>query len=158
MTHSLMSSLNGWYLDDGTISDELPVLLDDINRILAFCEVSGLPLNTDKCEVFFINASVDDESHMFSEISKLLPGIKKVDESSFELLGSPIFESGLEKMISSKVQSLISMCDRLQLLDVHPALCIFKSSLSHCRFSYFYCYSTWKCSEHFGNFRKTKNR
>ena len=28
------------------------------------------------------------------------------------------------------------MCDRLQLLDVHPALLIFKSSLSHCRFSY----------------------
>ena len=77
MTHSLMSSLNGWYLDDGTISDELPVLLDDINRILAFCDVSGLPLNTVKCEVFFINASVDDESHMFSDISKLLPGIKK---------------------------------------------------------------------------------
>lgn len=30
MTHSLLSRLNGWYLDDGTIGDELPVLLTDI--------------------------------------------------------------------------------------------------------------------------------
>lgn len=95
-----------------------------------------MPLNTEKCEVFFINASVDDETHMFSEISKLLPGIKKVDESTFELLGSSIFEAGLEKMISSKIESLSSMCNRLQLFDVHPALCIFKSSMSHCIFNY----------------------
>jgi len=136
MTHSLGSKLNGWYLDDGSTGDELPVLLDDIRKILAFCEVSGLQLNAAKCEVFFVNGSADEQDHMYAEISGLLPGIKKVDEASFELLGTPIFESGLESMFSSKIESMRLMCNRLKLMDVHPALCILKKSLSACRFSY----------------------
>ena len=136
MTHSLLSRFNGWYLDDGTIGDELSTVLVDIQKVLSFYDVSGLRLNPKKCEVFFINATPDEESHMYAEISALLPGIKKVDESSLELLGSPVFETGLEKMFSSKAESIKLMCDRLKLMDVHPALCVFRKCLSSCRFSY----------------------
>src|ERR1700704_1818479 len=52
MTHSLLARLNGWYLDDGSIGDVLSVVLEDIKKVLDFCEVSGLPLNSSKCEVF----------------------------------------------------------------------------------------------------------
>lgn len=86
--------------------------------------------------VFFVNGSSGEQDHMYAEISELLPGIKKVDESSFELLGASIFEEGLEKMFSSKIESISLMCDRLKLMDVPPALCVFKKSLSACRFSY----------------------
>ena len=65
---------------------------------MSFCEISGLPLNASKCEVFFVNASAEDEASMYADISALLPGIKKVYESSLEILGSPIFELGLERM------------------------------------------------------------
>ncbi|XP_037026722.1 uncharacterized protein LOC119067714 [Bradysia coprophila] len=136
MTHSLSSRLNGWYLDDGCVGDVLSVVLSDIRKVLAFCELSGLPLNANKCEVFFINASGDDETRMYAEISALLPGIKKVDESTLEILGSPIFESGLERMFSSKIEAIKLMCDRLKLMDVHPALCVFRKSLGSCRFNY----------------------
>jgi len=136
MTHSLSSRLNGWFLDDGTIADVLSVVLDDISKVLGFCELSGLPLNTKKCEVFFVNASEEDEAKMYADISALLPGIRKVDESSLEILGSPIFESGLERMFTSKIETIKLMCDRLKLMDVHPALCIFKKSLGSCRFNY----------------------
>lgn len=70
------------------------------------------------------------------KISDLLPGIRRVDESSLEILGTPIFESGLKRMFSSKIKSLSLMCERLKLMDVHPALCIFKKSLDSSRFSY----------------------
>src|ERR1700704_2377336 len=73
---------------------------------------------------------------MYAEISNLLPGIRRVDESSLEILGTPIFESGLRRMFSSKTESLSLMCDRLKLMDVHPALCVFKKSLDSSRFSY----------------------
>lgn len=136
MTHSLSSRLNGWFLDDGTIADVLPVILEDIKKVLAFCDLSGLPLNPNKCEVFFINASKEEEANMYAEISALLPGIKQVDESTLEILGSPIFESGLERMFSSKIEMIKLMCDRLKLMDVHPALCIFMKSLGSCRFNY----------------------
>jgi len=75
LTHSLISRLNGWYLDDGTIGDELDSLLRDIQRILEFCESSGMELNSSKCELFFVNASKEEEDHSYDKISKLLPGI-----------------------------------------------------------------------------------
>ena len=97
-THSLDSKLNGWYLDNGTIDDELEALLLDIRRVLDFCESSGMELNTEKCEVFFMNASEEEEEEMYREISGLLPGIRKVDKSTFELLGAPIFEECFQRI------------------------------------------------------------
>ncbi len=41
---------------------------------------------------------------MYSEISDLLPGIRRVDESSLQILGTPIFESGLR--LSSTLHNL----------------------------------------------------
>ncbi|XP_037044233.1 uncharacterized protein LOC119080104 [Bradysia coprophila] len=136
MTHSLDARLNGWYLDDGSIGDVLSVVLGDIRKILEFCDLSGLPLNAKKCEVFFVSASEGEAARMYSEISSLLPGIKRVDESSLEMLGSPVFELGLERMFSAKVESIKLMCDRLTLMDVHPALCVFRKSLGSSRFNY----------------------
>ena len=159
MTHSLSSRLNGWYLDDGTIGDVLSAVLEDIKRVLAFCEVSGLPLNAKKCEVFFINASDEEKAHMYAEISALLPEVKEVDESSLEILGSPIFESGLERMFSSKIETFKLMCERLKLLDIHPALCIFKKSLGSCKFNYLFSSRTFLLPERLkmidGIFRST---
>jgi len=136
MTHSLSSRLNGWYLDDGSVGDVLSVILEDIKKVLAFCDVSGLPLNTGKCEILFVGASEEHETRMYAEISALLSGIRKVDESSLEILGSLIFESGLERMFSRKIETISVMCDRLKLMDVHLALCIFKKSLGSCIFNY----------------------
>lgn len=39
-------------------------------------------------------------------------------------------------MLSSKAESVSLLCNRLKFLDVHPALCIFKSSLPAPRFNY----------------------
>jgi len=83
-----------------------------------------------------VNSTAEEEDSMYAEISNLLPGIRRVDESSLEILGTPIFESGLRRMFSSKTESLGLMCDRLKLMDVHPALCVFKKSLDSSRFSY----------------------
>lgn len=84
LSHSLSSRLNG---------DEFHVILNDVKAILKFCEESGLSLNPTKCEVFIFNASPDEHAAMFEKLNALLPGIKELDESSFDLLGAPIFES-----------------------------------------------------------------
>ena len=80
--------------------------------------------------------SLQEVTDMYADISALLPGIRKVDKSSLEILGSPIFESGLERMFSSKIEMIKLMCDRLKLMNVHPTLCIFRKSLGSCRFNY----------------------
>ena len=93
-------------------------------------------MNAEKCEVFFVNASIEEEDEMYREISNLLPGIRKVDKSSFELLGAPIFDEGVHSLFSAKIDCVELLSKRLKLLDVHPALCIFKSSVSAPRFNY----------------------
>lgn len=52
MNHSLSPRLNGWVLEYGTVAYVLSVVLDDIRKVLDFCD---LPLNSKKCEVFFVN-------------------------------------------------------------------------------------------------------
>lgn len=59
---------------------------------------------------------------MYAETLVLLPGIRKVDKYSLEVLGSPILQVGFERM--SKVESLELLGDRLKLVDVHPDLCV----------------------------------
>lgn len=71
---------------------------------------------------------------MMTKISKLLPGIRKLDDSSFELLGAPILRAGLVRMLTSKIKSVKILCSRLRVLDVHQALCLFRYSLSSPRF------------------------
>jgi len=134
LTHSLSSRLNSWYLDDGTLGDNVESLKVNIKQVKEFCVESGLCLNTEKCEVYIFNADEETKENIFSEISCLLPGIRKLDDVSFELLGAPIMKDGLTRMLSSKIESIKSMCNRLKNLDVHQALCLFRQSLSSPRF------------------------
>lgn len=83
--------------DDGTIGDQFHVVLEDIRRVLSFFTESGLSLNTEKCEVDFINSSLDAKNSMLAKLNVLLPGIKLLDEDSFKLLGAPILEPGLSR-------------------------------------------------------------
>jgi hypothetical protein len=74
------------------------------------------------------------EDRMLSQINDLLPGVRKLNEESFELLGAPIFQNGINRILNEKYDVVKIMCDRLKILDVHPALCLFKSSLSTPKF------------------------
>lgn len=134
LTHSLSSKLNCWYLDDGTLCDNFCTLLTDIRRTLEFCKESGLCLNTSKCEIYFQNATQSEEDNMYSAISDLLPGIRKMNDTTFELLGAPILRTGLVRMLAMKIESVKILCNRLKVLDVHQALCLFRHSLSSPRF------------------------
>lgn len=88
LTHSLHSRLNAWFADDGTIGDNLETILDDVAKVLAFSDESGLTLNPTKYEVYFINTPPDLKSETLEKLSHLLPGIKVLD--SFDS-GMPIY-------------------------------------------------------------------
>ena len=55
LTKSLKSELNLWYLDDGSIADDLEVVLSDYIKILEASESLGPPVNPNKCELYLIN-------------------------------------------------------------------------------------------------------
>lgn len=133
---NLASRLNAWFLDDGTIGDEFNILLEDIDKVLEFCNESGLTLNSSKCEVFFINTSPEAQTEMMQKLNRLLPGIKVIDAASFQLLGAPILEESLAEMLSTGLDNVKTLCKRLTLLDIHPALRVLRCSLSSPRFQY----------------------
>lgn len=132
LTHSIESLLNAWFSDDGTIGGEFHTDLTDVEKVLAFCNVSGLSLNSAKCEAFFINTPDLDRTEMMKKLDALLPGIKLLDASTFQLLGA----DGVSEMLSEGLDKLKILCKRLPLLDVHPALRVMRSSLSSPRFQY----------------------
>lgn len=136
LTHALSSILNLWFMDDGTIGDKFDVLLEDVEKVLAFFDESGLTLNTAKCEVFFINTPEVDRIEMLRKLNTLLPGIKLIDISSFQLLGAPILDEGVSAILSAGLDTVKTMCKRLTLLDIHPALRVLRSSISSPRFQY----------------------
>lgn len=136
LSHSLKSSLNSWFLDDGVIGDVFSVILQDIRRILAFSNESGLSVNPAKCEVYFINTPPDAKEKMLEELNDMLPGIKVLDDESFNLLGAPIMKEGISESLAKGLETVKTLCKRLPLLDIHPSLRLLRSSLSAPRFLY----------------------
>lgn len=136
LTHSLSSDLNTWFFDDGTIGGNFHTILDDISRVLEFGEDSGLTLNPTKCELFFVNASPTEQNEMTDKLNQLLPGIKRIDATSFQMLGAPVLNEAMSEMLSAGFESVKTMCKRLALIDTHPALVVLRCSLSSPRFQY----------------------
>lgn len=136
ITHVLSSMLNVWFFDDGTIGDEFNVILQDVEKVLAFCSESGLTLNPAKCEVFFINATESERNEMLGKLNLLLPGIKLIDAASFQLLGAPILSDALAEMLTDSLSGLKTMCKRVTQIDIHPALRIMRCSMSSPRFQH----------------------
>ncbi len=71
---------------------------------------------------------------MYADISEQLPGIRLMEE--IDLLGSPIHNSLIPKFIQKKKDIVQSMCDRLKILNIHPALCLFRYCMSSPKFIY----------------------
>lgn len=58
-------------MDDGTIGDEFTVILRDVEKVIDFFNESGLSLNTDKCEVHFINTPDNERIEMLQKLDLL---------------------------------------------------------------------------------------
>ena len=85
----------------------------------------GLKLNRNKCEL------ICDGEGLTSSILSAVPGLRVVGRSHVTLLGSPIEDThSMEECIRSKVEKLIVMGKRLQLLSSHDALLLLRHSLS----------------------------
>lgn len=108
----------------------------DIEKVTAFYDESGLTLNPAKCEVFFVNTPPDAQLEMVQKLNSILPGIKVLDSSSFQLLGSPILDDGILDMLDTNLERVKTLCKRLPLLDIHPALRVLRCSTSSPRFQY----------------------
>lgn len=107
-----------------------------MTKVLKFTNESGLTLNPTKCEVYFINTPPEAKAETLDKLNHLLPGIRVLDDSSFDLLGSPITAEGIPASLTTTLDTVKTICKRLTSMDVHPALRLLRCSLSSPRFQH----------------------
>lgn len=130
----LSSSLNSFYLDDGTLGDDPSIVLSDFIDIIAKCKNIGLEINPDKCELYFID---DIDENVIKAFNDIAPGIKIITNDNFSLLGSPITLESVRSMAIKKLELLKKAYARLPTINSHTAYFLLKNCLSMPKLTYF---------------------
>lgn len=78
MTSGLLSELNLWYLDDGTLAGDPETVLQDLETIIKKSSDLGLRLNFSKCELKVIGN--DEGQKIFNSFNEIAPGIVSADD------------------------------------------------------------------------------
>lgn len=69
LTHSLKSSLNIWYMDDGTLGGSVEKIEQDVSKSIELSFLTGLILNSKKCKIFIPNYNPEDASNVYNRIN-----------------------------------------------------------------------------------------
>ena len=110
------------YLDDITLFGPRAEVSTCFRQLSAACQRFGLHCNESKCEVATWNDSdVADAT---------LAGLNRVLNDELTLLGGALGHSSLERLLSSHVDRLTLLDDRLQQLNAHDALFIIRHSIA----------------------------
>ena len=138
MCSQLVSELNLFYLDDGTLGGSVEDLRHDLEVVKQKGAEIGLQLNCQKSEIICINPDIKDS------ILPSLPGACEVDPSKATLLGSPIGdESSISDTLVKKTEQLRRVGDRLQHLFAQDAILLLKHSFGIPKL--LYCLRTAPC-------------
>ena len=137
------SEVNLWYLDDGTLGGNPETVQADLARIIAASQDLGLQINSKKCELYIVNASMEAASlspetrAQLDQIKLTAPGIRILEDQDLTLLGAPILEESGNDVLLSKLQDLSLMVERLEDIDAHDALFLLKNCFSIPKLMYF---------------------
>ena len=149
LTKSLSSELNVWFLDDGTLGDLVDKVLNDLDRLLIGFPALGAELNDAKCELTLLNHTEDQQAEVIELFRRRLPSIKIIPLEDLDLLGSPLQDDAVPRMLEEKRETLERLCSRLEQIDAHPALILLKNCFSLPKLMYVLRTSTaFKFPEH----------
>jgi hypothetical protein len=87
-----------------------------------FFELSGLELNSQKCEVYLSGMEPEQQNEAMLRLTEVLPGLTRVDGEHLQLLGAPLRKEGVAPVLKEKKEAVALMTERLQRLSAHSAL------------------------------------
>ncbi|KAL1446882.1 hypothetical protein WDU94_010923, partial [Cyamophila willieti] len=134
---SLKSHINLWYLDDGTLCDSPDIVLEDFKTIISGARELGLEINSSKCEIFFCDDQLPVPLDVITSFQIIAPGIRIVEKDELEMLGSPIFEGGVEVFAKKKFEKINILIERLGQIHAHYAYFLLKNCLAIPKLTYF---------------------
>ena len=134
LVERLVSPLNVWYMDDGTLAGDPAVVLGDVRRVIDFGAASGLHLNPRKCEVFTHGfPSPDEAAAAVGRLREVLPGCLWTPPASLALLGVPLTDDALGAALTASLATAELFCERVGLVGSHRGLLLLRSSAGACK-------------------------
>ena len=124
---SMVSELNVWYLDDGTLAGKPDAVRSDFEAIIASQESLGLKVNVGKCEFSVLGSNQEANETLASSFKESYPEAKFVAPDQLSLLGTPLFQDALDDELRLRLDSFKITCTRLRSLDHHDALFLLKN-------------------------------
>ena len=122
--NDLSSDLEIGFIDDLSLSADLPTLAQDVSTIIKAGSSTGLKLNSSKCEIIMEDFSQLEHLDVFKDFIH-------VPKGNLTLLGAPIPQgTALDKALGTRVDDLERAMSRLKLLRAHDALVLLKNSIS----------------------------
>ena len=110
---SLNAELNTWFLDDGTMGDTVDKVHIDLDNLLIGFPDLGALLNDDKCELTTLNCTEEQRAQIIHLFQLRLPAIKLIPPEQLDLLGSPLLDEGVPRMLQEKRDLLEHLGSRL---------------------------------------------
>ena len=86
--------------------------------INAFKEI-GLQINSNKCELFILNYTVDMYAGTVKQFSSILPSVSLPPRHSWSVLGSPLTHEAIVPILGSKLGDIRRLCSKLEEVDPH---------------------------------------
>jgi Reverse transcriptase (RNA-dependent DNA polymerase) len=102
ITSILRSDVNLFYLDDGTMSGDPAVVLQDFATLIDLSSSIGLELNPEKCELAIKGQT--GRSSFIQQFNAIAPGIQILSDD-VELLGAPMTENAAIRMFEEKIKN-----------------------------------------------------
>ena len=128
------------FIDDLSMSVDLPTLAQDVDTIIKSESSTGLKLNTSKCEITMEDFSKLSQFQIFKDFIK-------VPKENLKLWEAPILQGqALDKALKTKVDKLERAISRLSLLQSHDALVLLKNNISILKL--LYLLRTSNCHNH----------
>ena len=124
----LQSSLNCWFLDDGTLAGDPATVEADLRLITEEGLKVGLQLNASKCEYSAHNYEVSGGSPLFT--------CKPVSFTDLTLLGSALGDHAESNCLAPKIEALERFACTLKLLQPHQAFFLLKNAMALPRLTY----------------------
>ncbi|XP_052759361.1 uncharacterized protein LOC128202586 [Galleria mellonella] len=133
----LLSPLNIWYLDDGSLGGNASVVLSDLEILINDLAGIGLQLNFDKCELYIKGSMSEADKHdIIARFDSLAPGIKIVAIESFNLLGVPLMNESIPAYVDEQIEKFHRSSERLFHINTHMALFVMRWCLFVPKFTY----------------------
>jgi hypothetical protein len=124
------SDLSVFFLDDETCADvSYDKVLADAKRAMDYEAISGLVVNSSKCELYVKGSSPEEQIRIEDQFRMVMPDIQIVTGANLELLGAGLTVESTRKPLEKILNKVEVLCDRLKLLSPHPAFFLLKNSL-----------------------------